>query len=359
MKQPKKKTERAARGQAQAQEVRLPGGAELAGIEGRRRVVIERVRPEVDGGRFAVKRVVGQSVIVEADVFADGHDEIAGVLRYRHETEQEWTETPLAFVDNDRWRGSFDVSVQGRYYYTVSAWIDHFRSWQRDMRKRVAADQDVTVDLLIGRDLIKAAVQRATGADRDRLDAIVRAIENTDRSRTVETLLGQEVTTLMGKYAERPWPSVYDKELAVVVDRPKAGFSAWYELFPRSCVSEPGRHGTFRDCEGRLPYVAEMGFDVLYLPPIHPIGRTFRKGKNNDPAGGPDSVGSPWAIGAAEGGHTAIHPDLGTAEDFRRLIGKAREHGLEIALDLAFQCSPDHPYVKQHPRWFVQRPDGT
>jgi starch synthase (maltosyl-transferring) len=360
MKQSKKKTERAVGGRAQAQEAKVPESPQLSGIEGRRRVVIERVQPEVDGGRFPIKRVVGQSVVVEADVFADGHDDLAGVLRYRHETEQEWTETPLAFVENDRWRGSFTVSAQGRYYYTVSAWIDHFRSWQRDMRKRIAAEQDVTVDLLIGRDLIKAAAQRAAGADRDRLDAVVSAIEaDTDRDRTIETLLGQELTALMAKCAERPWPGVYDKDLAVIVDRPKAGFSAWYELFPRSCVSEPGRHGTFEDCEARLPYVAGMGFDVLYLPPIHPIGRTFRKGKNNNPAGGHDSVGSPWAIGAAEGGHTAIHPDLGTAEDFRRLIGRAREHGLEIALDLAFQCSPDHPYVKQHPEWFVQRPDGT
>jgi starch synthase (maltosyl-transferring) len=329
-------------------------------VEGRRRAVIERVRPEVDGGRFAIKRVVGQSVVVEADVFADGHDEIAGVLRYRHEREDNWSEMPLAFVDNDRWRASFDVRQQGLYYYSVTAWIDHFRSWQRDMRKRVAANQDVAVDLLIGRDLIKAAAARAAGAHGERLNAIAAAMgHEEEREWTLTTVLGHEVADLMALYAERCWPTVYDRELAVVVDRSKAGFSAWYEAFPRSCSSEPGRHGTFQDCEARLPYIAGMGFDVLYLPPIHPIGRMFRKGKNNDPAGSPDSVGSPWAIGAREGGHTAIHPDLGTAEDFARLLSKANEQGLEIALDLAFQCAPDHPYVKQHPEWFVQRPDGT
>lgn len=328
--------------------------------DGRRRVVIETVRPEIDGGRFPIKRVVGQSVVVEADVFADGHDEIAGAVRYRHEEEREWTDAAVVFAENDRWRASFEVRKQGRYYYTVSAWIDHFRSWQRDMRKRLAADQDVTVDLLIGRDLIKAAALRADGVDAERLHAIAAAIgHGGKRGQTLETVLEQEVTDLMVRHAEHSWPTSYDKELTVIVDRVRAGFGAWYEAFPRSCATEPGRHGTFRDCEARLPDIAGMGFDVLYFPPIHPIGRTFRKGKNNDPAGTVDSVGSPWAIGAREGGHTAIHPDLGTPEDFRRLIGKAQEHGMEIALDLAFQCSPDHPYVKRHPEWFVQRPDGT
>lgn len=329
-------------------------------VDGRRRVAIEDVRPEIDGGRFPIKRVVGQSVVVEADVFADGHDEISGAIRYRHEREQHWTDVPLIFVENDRWRASFEVREQGLYYYTVIAWIDHFRSWQRDMRKRVTADQDVTMDLLIGRDLIKAAALRADGADEERLHAIIMAMEHGEkREQILKTVLEQELLAVMARHADHPWPTVYDKELAVIVDRARAGFGAWYEMFPRSCASEPDRHGTFRDCEDRLPYIAGMGFDVLYLPPIHPIGRTFRKGKNNDPNGNPDSVGSPWAIGAAEGGHQAIHPDLGTAEDFRRLTGKAKEQGMEVALDLAFQCSPDHPYVKQHPEWFVQRPDGT
>src|SRR5574337_333495 len=332
----------------------------VPGIDGRRRVVIEGVRPEIEGGRFPIKRVVGQSVSVEADLFADGHDEIAGVIRYRHEREADWTDVPLTFVENDRWRAAFDVLEQGIYYYTVTAWIDRFRSWQRDMRKRVAADQDVTVELLIGRDLINAAAIRADGADAERLNALAAAMgHGEEREWALKTVLEQELADLVRRHADRPWPITYDKELTVVVDRDKAGFSAWYEVFPRSCASDPGRHGTFKDCETRLPYVAGMGFDVLYLPPIHPIGRTFRKGKNNDPNGNSDSVGSPWAIGTAEGGHTAIHSDLGTEEDFRRLVTKSKEHGLEIALDLAFQCAPDHPYVKQHPEWFVQRPDGT
>lgn len=361
MKQPKKKPNPPAVATSEEPSTNarpLSDGSGL--VEGRRRVVIEGVRPEIDGGRFPIKRVVGQSVVVEADVFADGHDEIAGAIRYRHEREQHWTDVPLIFVENDRWRASFEVREQGLYYYTVIAWIDHFRSWQRDMRKRVTAGQDVTMDLLIGRDLIKAAALRADGADADRLKTIATAMEHgEERERIPETVLEQELLDLMARHADYPWPTIYDKELTVIVDRGRAGFGAWYEAFPRSCAPEPGRHGTFHDCEARLPYIAGMGFDVLYLPPIHPIGRTFRKGKNNDPVGSSDSVGSPWAIGAAEGGHQAIHPDLGTSEDFRRLISKAQEQGMEVALDLAFQCSPDHPYVKQHPEWFVQRPDGT
>jgi starch synthase (maltosyl-transferring) len=349
----KKKTERTGHGRSSDADKGLA-------TDGRRRVVIEHVRPEIDGGRFPIKRVVGEFVLVEADVFADGHDEIAGVVRYRRANATEWTDAPLSFLINDRWRASFEVKEQGIYHYTVVAWIDHFLTWQRDMRKRVAAGQDVTVDLLIGRDLIKAGATRAEGGDRDRLEAIAEAMEReAERERSVELALSPELADLMARYAERRWPTSYDKELAVVVDRDKAGFSAWYEMFPRSCTSKPGQHGTFKDCEAHLPYIAEMGFDVLYLPPIHPIGQTFRKGPNNDPSGGSDAVGSPWAIGAVDGGHTAIHRELGTEEDFRRLIGRAKEHGLEIALDLAFQCSPDHPYVKGHPEWFVRRPDGT
>ena len=233
-------------------------------MEGRRRVVIEEVRPEIDDGRFSIKRVVGQSVVVEADVFADGHDEIAGAVRYRHEREPHWSEVPLIFVENDRWRASFEVREQGLYYYTVIAWIDHFRSWQRDMRKRVAADQDVTVDLLIGRDLIKAAARRADGADAERLNAIATAMEyGEERGRMPEKALEQELCDLMARHADHPWPTVYDKELRVIVDRARAAFGAWYEAFPRSCASDPGRHGTFHDCEALLPYIAGMGFDVL------------------------------------------------------------------------------------------------
>ncbi|MCC2641531.1 MAG: alpha amylase catalytic region [Nitrospira sp.] len=332
----------------------------VADQDGRRRVVIERVRPEVDGGLYPIKRVRGETVVVEADIFTDGHDEISGILRCRHAAEIGWRDLPLTFVENDRWRASFDVAELGLYFYTVAAWVDHFRSWQRDMRKRIAAGQDVTVDILIGRDLIRRAAERAEKEESERLKTMAAAMqEEREPERLLDLITAPDLTDCMARWAERPWPTDYGREFAVLVDRDRAGFSAWYELFPRSCASEPGRHGTFKDCEARLSYVAGMGFDVLYFPPIHPIGRTARKGANNEPDGGPDAIGSPWAIGSSDGGHTAIHADLGTLEDFRRLVARAKEEGLEIALDLAFQCSPDHPYAKEHPDWFVQRPDGT
>jgi starch synthase (maltosyl-transferring) len=328
--------------------------------DGRRRVVIEQVQPEIDAGRFPIKRVMGESVVVEADLFADGHDVISGVVRYRHDDDTDWQEIGLAYVDNDRWRASFPVAAMGRYRYQLAGWIDHFATWQRDMRKRTAAGQDVTVDLLIGRELIKQAAARAQGQDAERIAALASALLSyrpTSNSQ-LDLVLDKDVTELMSRCADRRWATTYDHELAVIVDREKARFSTWYEMFPRSCA-EPGRHATFKDCESLLPDIAGMGFDVLYLPPIHPIGQTFRKGKNNDPDGGPSAVGSPWAIGASDGGHQAIHNELGTIDDFRRLLAAAKARGLEIALDLAFQCSPDHPYVKQHPEWFTTRPDGT
>lgn len=329
--------------------------------DGRQRVVIEGVKPEIDGGRFPIKRVVGETVVVEADLFADGHDALSGVLLYRHDSSREWQETRFQFVTNDRWRASFPLNRIGVYHYAIRAWIDRFGSWQRDMKKRVAADQVSSIDLLVGARLLDESASRAQGTDADRLRRVAEQLRKEPRpsAEQLAAALGEEIGRLMAIYADRRFATTYGKELSVTVDRERARFSAWYELFPRSCAPEPGRHGTFTDCESRLPYIADMGFDVLYLPPIHPIGRTFRKGKNNDPNGGPDSVGSPWAIGSHEGGHKAIHPELGTIEDFRRLIRKAGDYGLEVALDLAFQCSPDHPYVKDHPEWFKKRPDGT
>ncbi|MET0514067.1 MAG: alpha-1,4-glucan--maltose-1-phosphate maltosyltransferase [Nitrospiraceae bacterium] len=329
--------------------------------DGRRRVVIEQVQPEIDGGRFPVKRVVGESVVVEADLFADGHDVAGGAVRYRHDDDPEWQEVVLAHVDNDRWQATFPVVKMGRYRYQLMGWIDHFATWQRDMRKRMAAGQDVTMDILIGRDLIKQAGVRAQGIDAERITALASALvsyQPTSNSQ-LDLVLDKDVTELMSRCADRRWATTYDHDLSVIVDREKARFSTWYEMFPRSCAAEPGRHGTFKDCESLLPDIAMMGFDVVYFPPIHPIGYTFRKGKNNDPAGGPEAVGSPWAIGASDGGHRAIHAELGTMDDFTQLMNAAKTCGLEIALDLAFQCSPDHPYVKQHPEWFTTRPDGT
>jgi starch synthase (maltosyl-transferring) len=341
-----------------------PGGepvdviSEDAAPRGGPRVAIEGVVPEVDGGRFAIKRTVGDSVTVEADVFTDGHDELAGVLLYRRENTPRWTEDPLMALGNDRWRAVFTVDEVGRYRYTLSAWVDRFGSWVRDLRKRVEAGQDVTADLAIGEAIVRSAGRRAAGADARRLAAYAKRLRSGGRD-AVEDALGADLATLMSRYATRDGATVYEHELVVIVDRERARSSAWYEMFPRSCAAEAGRHGTFADAERRLPYVASMGFDVLYLPPIHPIGVTHRKGRNNAETAGPDDPGSPWAIGSHEGGHTAVHPQLGTLADFRRFRDRARDHGLEIALDLAYQCSPDHPYVGEHPQWFRHRPDGT
>jgi len=329
---------------------------------GQVRVMIAGVQPEIEYGRFPIKRTVGEKVIVEADIFADGHEVLSGVLLYRHAKENQWSEVPLQPLGNDRWRGEFIVSTLGQYFYTVQAWIDRFASWRRDLAKRIEADQDITVDLLVGAELIAQAGERAVGSDAAKLKewaTVLRRAQEAQLSVRTQLALTEELSTLVEKYPDHQNAAAYEKQLAVVVERERARFSSWYEMFPRSCAAEPGRHGTFRDCEARLSYVAAMGFDVLYLPPIHPIGRAHRKGKNNSPVAASNDPGSPWAIGAEEGGHKALHPQLGTLEDFRRLVTKAQEHGIEIALDLAYQCTPDHPYVREHPEWFRHRPDGS
>ncbi|MCS6926443.1 MAG: alpha-1,4-glucan--maltose-1-phosphate maltosyltransferase [Candidatus Binatia bacterium] len=330
--------------------------------DARVRVVITGVSPEIDHGRFAIKRTVGEQVVVEADIFADGHDMLRAVLLDRHEHDPRWSEVPLTPVGNDRWRGAFTVTQLGQYCYTLQAWVDPFLSWRQGFVKKVEAGQEVAVELLIGAQLVAEAGQRAAGEDAKQLHAWAQRLRHdhlAPLSERIALALADELAHLVGVYADRRFAAMYERELRVRVDREKARFSAWYEMFPRSAAAEPGRHGTFKDCETRLPYVASMGFDVLYFPPIHPIGRTCRKGKNNALVAAPTDPGSPWAIGAAEGGHTAVHPQLGTLEDFRRLVARAKEYGLEIALDLAFQCTPDHPYVKEHPEWFRRRPDGT
>lgn len=324
----------------------------------RNRVVIEGVRPEIDCGRFPIKRVKGDVVEVEADVFADGHDDIRCCVLYRREGEREWKEVPMEAVGNDRWRGEFPVS-EGRYRYTLEGWVDHFGTWRRDLKKRIAAGQDGRVEALAGAELVEEAARRAEGADRERLTewaAGLRA-EAAGGSGSAKAL-DDEMAEVMSRYPDRRLATRYEKELPVVADRERARFSAWYEMFPRSCSPE-GRHGTLRDCESRLPYIAYMGFDVLYLPPIHPIGRMFRKGRNNAVRAEKGDPGSPWAIGAEEGGHKAVHPELGTIEDFRHLVEAARSYGIEVALDIALQCAPDHPYTREHPEWFRRRADGT
>jgi starch synthase (maltosyl-transferring) len=331
---------------------------------GRRRVIIEGVEPEIDAGRFPIKRTVGERVTVEADAFTDGHDAITCRLAWRPESEKGWREVPMQALVNDRFRASFTVNEIGRWLYTVVAWVDRFKAWRRDLKKRVEAGQDVAIDLRIGAALVREAGGRAAAlgkkADARILDALAQDLEGEgkDPAPRLRLALDEELAQLMDRYPDRRSATRYDRKLAVVADREKARFSTWYEMFPRSAGAD-GLHGTFRDCEARLPYVAGMGFDVLYLPPIHPIGRTFRKGKNNQTEAEPGDVGSPWAIGAAEGGHKDLHPDLGTIEDFRRFQARAREMGIELALDIAYQVAPDHPYVEAHPEWFRKRPDGT
>jgi len=325
--------------------------------DGRRRVVIEGVWPEIDAGRFPIKRVVGEDVWVEADVFADGHDEVACVLRFRHEA-GDWREVPMEPAGSDRWRGRFTVEELGSYRYTVQGWLDRFGTWVHGLRKKVDAEQDVSVDLAIGADLVRGAARRATGEAAARLRAAAAALR-AGGAEAIAAALDEDLAFLVAAHPDRRHASTYARELLVTVDRERARFSAWYELFPRSTAEEPGRHGTFDDVIARLPYVAELGFDVLYLPPIHPIGRVHRKGRNNTPSAGPGDPGSPWAIGSGEGGHTAVHPQLGTLDDFDRLVAAARRHGIEVALDIAFQCAPDHPWVGEHPGWFRRRPDGT
>jgi starch synthase (maltosyl-transferring) len=263
-------------------------------------------------------------------------------------------------LGNDRWRGEFSVANLGRYQYTVEGWIDRFETWRRDLEKRISAAQDVSVDLLIGAELIEGAANRAKGDDaKVLLNWAQRFRENKHDQPGTAFALDTELLRLIQGYPERDLASRYDRQLTVIVEREKARFSTWYEVFPRSCSPDHTRHGTFRDCEEWLPYIASMGFDVVYLPPIHPIGKTLRKGKNNSVPAQPDDVGSPWAIGSAEGGHKSIQPQLGTLEDFKRFLAKAADHGLEVALDIAFQCTPDHPYVHQHREWFRTRPDGA
>lgn len=326
--------------------------------DGRARVVIDAVRPIVDGGQFAIKRVIGERVDVEADIFADGHDELSALLLFRKGEQGDWTELPMVPSVNDVWRAAFPVTDLGDYYYKVQAWVDRFRSWRRAMEKKLAAEQDVAVDLLVGAELVAEAAARASGGDRKTLADW--ATELRGEIETASALaLSDALVELVAKYPDRRWALTYEKQLRVNVEREKARFSAWYEMFPRSCAATAGVHGTFKDCIAWLPYVASMGFDVLYLPPIHPVGLSFRKGKNNSPDALPGDVGSPWAIGATEGGHKAIHPQLGTLDDFNHFVACAKEHGLEIAIDIAFQCTPDHPYVKDHPEWFRGRPDGS
>ena len=326
------------------------------------RVVIESVRPAIDAGRFPIKRTIGEKVVVTADVFADGHDALAGVVKYRvldasPDHAPSWREVPLAALGNDAWTASFVVTELGTYEYTVEAWIDRFSTWVHALTAKADAGQDVSSELLEGAAMIEAAA-------RDAYDDQLAGLADTLRSgrpqmERVAVATSGELRGFMEDRPDRSAATTYERTLLVTVDPAAARFSTWYEMFPRSITSDPSRSGTFREAESRLADVAALGFDVLYLPPIHPIGRTHRKGRNNALAAAPGDPGSPWAIGSDEGGHTAIEPGLGTLDDFDRFVGAANRLGLEIALDIAFQASPDHPWVREHPAWFRHRPDGS
>lgn len=324
------------------------------------RVTIENVRPQLDAGRFPIKRTVNEPVEVTADIFADGHDHLAAVLLFREEGSA-WQERRMRALDNDRWAVSFVPSRIGKAYYTIEAWVDHFGSWRAGFQKKLGAQQDVAIEFLIAADHIQRAASRASGKDRESLlhwAGELRSMKGSSSFKT-ELALDAELLRLMECYPDRQTSARFERELVVVVDPERAGYSSWYEFFPRSTSARPMHHGTLRDAREHLKYVAEMGFNVVYLPPIHPIGTAYRKGKNNNPQCQPDEVGSPWAIGSAEGGHTSIHPQLGDLADFRDFVARARELRMDVALDIAFQVSPDHPYVKEHPEWFRWRPDQT
>ncbi|HEY0142876.1 MAG TPA: alpha-1,4-glucan--maltose-1-phosphate maltosyltransferase [Thermoanaerobaculia bacterium] len=330
--------------------------------DGRQRVIIEGVAPAVDGGLFPAKRVAGDLVVAEADIFADGHDQISAIVLHRHDSGDEWTEVRMRPLPNDRWEAEFPVDALGFYRFRIEAWIDHFLTWHRDLKKRLdggAKDDELALQLQIGLAYIRDAAARAGKRDAKKLAAFIEALASDDPVRErIGDVWSEDLLALMWRNAERKFPT-RTGEFLIEVDPPRAAFSSWYELFPRSASEKPGKHGTFADVEKQLPRIARMGFDVLYLPPIHPIGKTFRKGKNNKVTAEEGDVGSPWAIGGAEGGHKATHPQLGTIEEFERLVKRAREHGIDIAMDIAFQAAPDHPYVKEHPEWFLTRPDGT
>ncbi len=330
----------------------------MKSIDGQKRIVIEGVTPQVNCGAFPVKRVLGERVVVHANIFSDGHDQVRAELLHKFNGAAKWTITEMVHLVNDEWEAAFQVRKLGTYAFTVRAWVDHFETWRRDIRKKWEAGQNVDVDLMVGAELIEQAAQRAPRTNAAKLRRIAKSLKAVSQEEAVAAVLDPDLRALVARYPDRSLAMTCEPELHVRVNRKKALFSAWYELFPRSCGTGED-HGTFADCEKLLPDIAKLGFDVLYLPPIHPIGHKHRKGRNNLTECGPEDPGSPWAIGSSEGGHKAIHPELGDLKDFRRLIRKAKKLGLEIAMDMAFQCAPDHPYVKKHPKWFRWRPDGT
>ena len=336
-------------------------------------ITIEHVSPQIDAGRYAVKREVGDTMDVVCSIFKDGHDLIKAVILCRLADSNEWWETPMTEVNHGlaQWYGQLWFGTNARYIYTIEAWVDEYGTWLDGTTKKLEAGQDISLELVEGADMVRKTVERlktikdvrdedARKADLALLqDALKRFDENEDMYQCANILMGNDVSEAMDRWPDREKATRYDRELEVYVDRERARFGAWYEMDVRSQGSVPGVHGTFKDAEARLPDIQAMGFDVVYMLPIHPIGYAHRKGKNNSLVCEPDDVGSPYAIGSAEGGHRSIHPQLGTMDDFRSFVAKTHELGMEVAMDFAIQCSPDHPWIKEHPEWFTFRPDGT
>ncbi|SFW64965.1 starch synthase (maltosyl-transferring) [Pseudomonas sp. NFACC09-4] len=322
------------------------------------RIAIENTMPVIDGGQFAAKVVAGRDVTVTSKVFADGHDKLAVRIRWRALEDEVWNSEVMTDLGNNSWRGQFNVPEQGRYVFCIEAWFDQFASFRYELEKKYGAGVPISLELQEGRNQVQLAAERSDGELSEELAALHHELSGLLPEEQVALFLAPRSADLMSLADHRPYLSI-SPEYPLDVERKEAEFASWYELFPRSITDDPSRHGTFNDVHSRLPMIRDMGFDVLYFPPIHPIGRSFRKGPNNSLTAGPDDPGSPYAIGSEDGGHEAIHPQLGTREDFRRLVEAAADHGLEIALDFAIQCSQDHPWLKQHPGWFSWRPDGT
>jgi len=323
-------------------------------VKGKSRVIIENVQPQVDEGLYPAKRSVNEKVEVTADIFGDGHDHIRAVLQYKKQNAPLWSKVEMHHGMNDTWEGSFDVLEKGTYVFTLFAWIDHFDTWYDGFKKKAAANVDVHVEIQEGIAFLNVLLENKKDGQ---LTNAIQKLEGKYND-AVQFVSTSEFQKLVHEFPLVTHETHFAKELQVIVEHKRSNFSTWYELFPRSASLE-GKHGTFKDVIRLLPRIEQMGFDVLYLPPIHPIGKINRKGKNNNVKAAAGEPGSPWAIGSDEGGHKSIHPELGTLQDYKKLIAEAAKHNLEIALDLAFQCAPDHPYVKEHPEWFKQRPDGS
>lgn len=321
-------------------------------LKGQSRVIIENVQPQVDEGLYPAKRTVGERVDVTANIFADGHDHIKAKLLYKKDGASSWKEVEMLHVVNDEWQGSFYVEEKGTYRFTLQAWIDHFDTWYDGFKKKVNAGVNVELELREGVEILKALASSNGG-----LKPVSKKLEQ-EYNAAAAYVMTEEFAAVVKANPFIQHAHTYQKQLKVWVEHSRANFTSWYELFPRS-ASLDGRHGTFRDVIRLLPRIASMGFNVLYLPPIHPIGKVNRKGKNNSVTAEPGEPGSPWAIGSDEGGHKEILKELGTLADYKKLIAEAKKLDIEIALDIAFQCAPDHPYVKEHPEWFRQRPDGS